>query len=351
MDLSVQDAARRLGVSPHTIRRWTTSGLLPCTRTAGGHRRIRQADVDELSRLLGDSSHLAARLSRERELEALMCLTLALADEPDDGALLHEIARQLTALLDAHRCVLSGYRPETGRVSVLATFDRRGRRAGPDPRRREPSAAVRRAVESREHTAVSTDAPGADPADVAELRRDGDRSLLVLPLVHRGRTVGAVELFDRTRARHFSPHELRLAQAVATQAAVALYDTGAGPARDDRDLQVLRNAVAALAEGCAAVLAQTDRAGVLATAAALAVRALDAVSCVAGLGDLSAGASGPLAEDGGPRTDRVRVVVGAAPCGAGTLTLTATLHDAAGSGAEDVMSLLAALAAGAAAGV
>ena len=72
MYLSVQLAGRRLGVSPHTIRRWMASGFLPCTRTAGGHRRFKQEDIDELTHLIGGSNHLAARLARERELETLV---------------------------------------------------------------------------------------------------------------------------------------------------------------------------------------------------------------------------------------------------------------------------------------
>ena len=51
MYLSVQRAARRLGVSSHTVRRWTDSGFLPCIRTAGGRRRISSEDLDELAAL------------------------------------------------------------------------------------------------------------------------------------------------------------------------------------------------------------------------------------------------------------------------------------------------------------
>ena len=83
MYLSVQLAARRLGVSPHTIRRWTASGFLPCTRTAGGHRRIKQEDIDELAHLIGGRNHLAARLARERELETLVATAIAVSSQLD----------------------------------------------------------------------------------------------------------------------------------------------------------------------------------------------------------------------------------------------------------------------------
>ena len=64
--LNVQRTALRLGVAPHTVRRWTAAGLLPCTRTAGGHRRIREEDVDALAQRLGGGRHLEARRARER---------------------------------------------------------------------------------------------------------------------------------------------------------------------------------------------------------------------------------------------------------------------------------------------
>ena len=96
MYLSVQLAARRLGVSPHTIRRWTASGFLPCTRTAGGHRRMKQEDIDELTPLIGGSNHLAARLARERELETLVETAIVVSSRLEVPELLREIAKQMT---------------------------------------------------------------------------------------------------------------------------------------------------------------------------------------------------------------------------------------------------------------
>ena len=69
MYLNVQRAALRLGVAPHTVRRWTASGPPPCTRTPGGHRRIREEDVEALAQQIGGSNHMAARRARERELD------------------------------------------------------------------------------------------------------------------------------------------------------------------------------------------------------------------------------------------------------------------------------------------
>jgi Predicted site-specific integrase-resolvase len=50
MMLSIGDAARLIGVTVGTLRRWHKAGkLVPRHRTAGGHRRYDGSDVDKLS--------------------------------------------------------------------------------------------------------------------------------------------------------------------------------------------------------------------------------------------------------------------------------------------------------------
>jgi photoactive yellow protein len=51
--LSSQKAAAILKVAVSTVKRWTDEGLLPCTKTAGGHRRYRLSDVQRFSSLQG----------------------------------------------------------------------------------------------------------------------------------------------------------------------------------------------------------------------------------------------------------------------------------------------------------
>lgn len=47
--LAIGEAARRLGVSVETVRRWAVEGKLTPVRTVGNHRRFQTADVDALS--------------------------------------------------------------------------------------------------------------------------------------------------------------------------------------------------------------------------------------------------------------------------------------------------------------
>lgn len=61
--LTVGQVARRCGVSVDTVRAWSRSGQLPSSRTAGGQRRFREADVAALAGM--PAANPPTRTSRE----------------------------------------------------------------------------------------------------------------------------------------------------------------------------------------------------------------------------------------------------------------------------------------------
>ena len=289
MYLSVQLAARRLGVSSYTVRRWTESGLLPCIRTAGGHRRIRREDVDELAYLIADGDHLSARLAREREIETLVEGSIALTSHLDLTSLLVEIARRVSAVLDCHFCAISEYDPATTMVHVLADFDRHGRRVTdwkPYPLTDYPF--TKALVEERELAVLTVSDPGADPAEVAVMRAYGDKTMLVIPLVDRDRAVGFLEVYDHLRERRFTRQELRFARALAGLATIALRNAKifAELSRCTKDARRLQEALDELAEGASALAATSCVEDALRNAALLACRALGSSFAVAAWGDV-----------------------------------------------------------------
>ncbi len=75
----------------------------------------------------------------------------------------------------------------------------------------------------RDETVVNIDAddPDADPAEVALLRRDGNRMLVMLPLIAKGESIGLVELFSRGEI-HADAERLEVARTMANEAAMAL---------------------------------------------------------------------------------------------------------------------------------
>ena len=350
MLLRVEQAARRLGVSPVTIRRWTATGFLPCTRTAGGHRRIDEHDIDDLAKAIGNSNHLAAQLAREREVDVLINTSVALAGKIDLTELLLEIAMRMTSLLDCHFCAISEYDAEAQSVITLAEYDHAGRRL-PDasPYKLSAFPLTREVLQDQTTAVVNVDDPDADPAEVAELRREGDRSLLMVPLIVQGDTIGILEVVDQKRSRQYSRQELRLAGAVAGQAAVAIKNAKlfAERRRSDEDVASLRSVLTDLTERMPGVSAAGCGPDVLVAVAGAVCEAFGAISCVASVGGESAGATG----GGTTQTDTAHVIVSSAPCGASQLALTLTLSRTAGEGQVELLGLIAAMAAGAIAGL
>lgn len=347
MYLSVQQAARRLGVSPVTVRRWTATGFLPCMRTAGGHRRIDERDIDDLARAIGDSNHLAAQLARERELDVLVDTSIALASRLDVTELLAEIARRMTALLDCHFCAISEFDERAGVVYVLADYDHSGQRL-PDsgPYKLSEYPLTRRVLKERVTAVVNVDDPHVDQAEAAVLRRDGDKSLLMAPLVHQDRVIGLLEVVDQKRSRQYSRQELRLCRAVAGQAAAALHNAKlfADQTRSDHDISRLRSALRCLTGRVPAVVAAAPDAA-LAEVARVACDALEAVSCVASAGGASAGAFGEASaafDDGDERGTQATLVVARDPSGASDLTLAVTLVEPPSEGQTELLDLIAA---------
>ena len=141
-------------------------------------------------------------------------------------------------LCRCHTCEIMEYLPDTQAVRVLAEYDARGRRwatSGVFDLREFP--ATRRVLDDQAAMTVNVDDRGADAAEVALMRRYGEKSVLMLPLVFGGDTIGLLEACDRERSRRYSAQELRLCRALAGQAAVALHHArlfGARSSRRDR---------------------------------------------------------------------------------------------------------------------
>ena len=186
---------------------------------------------------------------------------------------------------------------------------------------------------------VNVDDPHADPAEVAELRREGDRSLLMVPLVVQGRSLGLLEVVDQKRSRQYSRQEFRLAEAIAGQAAVAIQNAKlfAERRRSDEDVANLREALASLTAHVPELRRGQAPERPLGTVAQAVCEALGAISCVASMGGENAGAFGAgqvaaARPHGDERGTNANLVVARDPSGSTDLTLAVTLPAPAGRG-------------------
>ncbi|HEX8456737.1 MAG TPA: B12-binding domain-containing protein [Pyrinomonadaceae bacterium] len=67
-NLTSKEAARMLGASEASIKRWADGGLLPSEKTAGGHRRFRPEDVARFKRENRDPTSAARRRVRDESV-------------------------------------------------------------------------------------------------------------------------------------------------------------------------------------------------------------------------------------------------------------------------------------------
>jgi excisionase family DNA binding protein len=352
MYLSTQAAAHRLGVAPHTLRRWSASGIVPCVRTAGGHRRFRQDDVDELLRQSHSAGLPDAKLARERELETLLEVLVTLTGQLHLVELLAEIAYQATRLLNCEACMISEFDDASGTVRPLAEFDRTGRRLPDAPAYTiKDSPMVGRVLLQREPVVLTVNDPTADPAETNDMRCWSIKTLLMVPLANRGGSIGLLEVIDRERERRFSPQELRIARAIAASASVALQSARALARlqRSDTDARHFEDAVERMMAGLSDVCGAPTGPDVLQTTAALACEAFGCGYVTVSWADETARASHTVASFGhppaGPDENDAHVLACRVPCGERYLSLTAAMHDPPGASLAGLARLLASSAA------
>jgi diguanylate cyclase (GGDEF)-like protein len=173
------------------------------------------ATAVETARLLTRSQELT------RELRRLLDMSGELSESLDPRQVANLMAGHLARAMGVDECAISYWDKPSGRVESLGYY----------PQLRlddlEPYFDVAgfpetlRVLERGVTTIIDAEDPAADPAETELLRRDGNRILVMLPLVAKGQAIGLVELFSKTEVRWDAQH-LELARTMANEAAMAL---------------------------------------------------------------------------------------------------------------------------------
>ncbi|HJW76694.1 MAG TPA: GAF domain-containing protein, partial [Thermoleophilia bacterium] len=248
--LTVTQAARFLGVATHTLRDWTSKGVIEASRTVGGHRRYRKADLERfrLARAEGDS--LDDVFHRLTELSTLADVSQAVFSSLELEDLLPVVCRTLIETTGCTGAALSYLDAEAGDLVTLWDVDAYSAESGARYTL-DDFPMTQRVVAQQEHYLANVGDPAVDPAERGLLESFGGRSVLILPLVYKGETIGIAECYDGARERAYSPRELALARAICDRIAVAvsnsrLYDQ---LRRQMDDLVLVRDTVEAIGSG------------------------------------------------------------------------------------------------------
>jgi PAS domain S-box-containing protein len=170
---------------------------------------VQAAIAIDNARLFGEAQ------SRLREQSILYAAVAALASTLDMRVTYTAVSQQLTEAVDADLCVLSEYDADSGTLRKVEPRHLSGAYAAQD----HPATA--RLLSERTALVVRADDPQAPAPEAQALKADGYRVVLKLPMIASDQVVGLVDLYVR-QPRHFADSELRLAQALANQGAIAI---------------------------------------------------------------------------------------------------------------------------------
>jgi len=271
--LTMGEAARRLGVSRHTLARAARRGeLAPAARTPGGHYRFRAADVTAYATRLAagsdaprpdgraargnkdgvDAARLAVIVATQRDI------ALAALDRTAVMDLIVERVRALTGAGGAVIALVEGdamvYRAVSGTMT---------RRLG----LRLPLDGTLAGWSARTGETARCDDTQADPrADAALCRRLGIGSMILTPLYHERRLVGVLNVVS-PRAHAFADTDVQTLELIGGLCGAALSHVSA--------FEAMRTLVAEGTEALNALRESEERLRTVITSAPIILFALD----------------------------------------------------------------------------
>ena len=212
----------RLGVDVSEV---SVSGNLSARMSVSGKDELAGL-AEGINRMLTTLERAQNSLRRRnRELITLYEATAAISSNLSLEPALLTVAEEMAGALDATGCTLSLWVRDQNKVETLVDYSRLW------PGEIEPSGTLydlddypttRHVLEAGEPVLIQHDDLMADPAELVLMEQWQAFTLLMLPLVARDRVVGLVELVDDEKKHHYTTEDIRLAESLATQAAVAI---------------------------------------------------------------------------------------------------------------------------------
>jgi len=187
----------------------------------------------EMLRIIADQAAVAIQNARlfeaqqrqVRELGILFETSAAISSSLELDEVLPTVARKIAAALDVTSCSISDWDPDRNLVQTLidesVEFD-----DSPDDIGQiyllEDYPTTAEVLSTRQPRVIQATDQEADLSERALLEQLGYQSLLLVPMVARDQVMGLLELFEGRQVRDFSEDDVRLAQTLANQAAIAI---------------------------------------------------------------------------------------------------------------------------------
>jgi GAF domain-containing protein/CheY-like chemotaxis protein len=179
--------------------------------------------ADQVALAVQSARLLDETMERSKELSTLLEASSAISSTLDLRWVLQALGDRLLTTAGAVRCHLSRWDREEDEVTVIwevGEMSEEHSRAGTVYSADERPQAMTEVLLIQDPLALDAEALWGD-LETRELEAETG-AVLMLPMVARGRTVGLVELEQLSDGRGFTSDEVRLSQALANQAAVAI---------------------------------------------------------------------------------------------------------------------------------
>ncbi len=206
-------------------------GVLAIASDRDSNRTFGDEEVELLSRFAQlaavalDNARLFEQTQRQvQELGTLHEASQALAGTLDVRRVMDILARQLTRVTGADVCTISSLDEARNEVVTEFSMSVTGERAYPPGGRYnlDDYPLTARTLRERIITVIRADDPQADPAEVKLMTEGGTQAMLIAPLVARGQVIGLLEIEDTQARRDFTAGQIRLVEALSSQAAATL---------------------------------------------------------------------------------------------------------------------------------
>ena len=155
------------------------------------------------------------------DLRSVVTMSADLAKSLDPQLVGDGIALHIARAVGSEDCALSYWDREGDRVVTLGFYPPEQRASLADTYALDTYPTTRRMLNNQQNVVVDVDDPHADPAETAYLRSLNQRSMLMIPLVASGTTIGLIELTS-ARSDTFDARRIELATMLAREAAMGL---------------------------------------------------------------------------------------------------------------------------------
>ena len=186
-----------------------------------GHLRLLSILADHAATAVEGARALTRVNGLADELRTIAWMSSALSESLDPHEVADLIARHMGLAFGVKECAISFWDRPGDRLLTWGYWPPERMNDQEPFFGLEAYPATKRALVTQEALSVDADDPAADAAEVALLRREGNRGLVMLPLVVKGETLGIVELIADEPIT-LDERKMDLARTMANEAAINL---------------------------------------------------------------------------------------------------------------------------------